>query len=386
MCILAFVTQCSQRFPLVLINNRDEVIGRMTHPVGVDNSTGLLWAVDGVAGGSWLGLNVHNGRFAVLTNCTRCPTAPLAIDGISMPSGWRGAMPLAEIVQRMKVHATPAEDGGTDVFLTFNPDLSRGCIVGDFLKEGRVPGDGVPSSSLSTEEAMHVPTSLLSSPYFDGYNLLTVESLFNPHQVQLLYSTNRYAAQHRFPAEHGVIHCLQNSYLDNWMEPNCTLLRKRFEEALKTFLPTGVTPYDADYVADSLASYCLCLEPNFDLQQEIQNGKLSPEVIQGYQQVLDASLPYKGYNGEVELIQLYGAGLKPPVHFPMDCYKEYNNFQQRNIFVSHGMYCTRSQTTVVVETMPDGAGTVIHFSQRNCNVGKAHGPWKHFTVQSRSII
>ncbi|RNF03513.1 hypothetical protein TraAM80_05685 [Trypanosoma rangeli] len=388
MCILAFVIRLSHRFPLVLVSNRDELRSRVTHQVEVDAETGFLWAADGVAGGSWLGLNVRNGRFAILTNCCRSPTAPLSLGKITAPANWRGAMPLDEVVRRMRVHARPAEHGGTNVSLAFVPHASRGHIVRDFLLEGKTPGDCLSSSSLSTHSFSTVEMELmglrpsLAPPYFRGYNLLTAESLFDSRKLHLLYTTNRYAAEHKSPVQHGITHCLENSYLDNWKEPKSALLRERFEEAVSKFIPTDAAPYDAEYVANSFASHCLCLEPQFDLRDEILAGKGSPEVLREYEEVLDATLPYNGYNGEKELKKLYGGGLRPPLRFPTEFYREVANFHERNIFSSNPTYGTRAQTAVVVEKVPDGEKTIVHFSQRDCDPGGAHKLWRHFTVSS----
>ncbi|ORC86038.1 uncharacterized protein TM35_000312240 [Trypanosoma theileri] len=399
MCILAFITQLSQRFPLVLISNRDEALNRATQPVCIDNATGLLCAIDSLAGGTWLGLNVNSGRFAVITNCRRSPTAPLQLHTTTINNNnndndnknennnnssvdFRGAMPLTEVVRRMKVHATPLADGGTNVELEFIPDLSRGCIVSDFLSQGNLPGDNI--SSLTNEYKF--PSPSLAPPYFAGYNILTAENLFNVQGTQLLYTTNRYAVQHRAPTNHGVVHCLQNSYMDNWMEPKTLLLRKSFEEALGKYIPTDEVPFDEENVATSLAS-CLCLEPQFDLQKEILLHKEPKEKLEEYQNVLDASMPYLGYDGESELIRLYGAGLQPPVHFPVSKYLERANFLQRNIFATSPNYGTRTQTVVTVERKQpnnDNSETIVHFSQRECSTSNTHRPWKHFTISAPS--
>ncbi|KEG12930.1 hypothetical protein DQ04_01321030 [Trypanosoma grayi] len=378
MCILAFVTQLSERFPLVLISNRDELLSRATHPVAVDARTGLLWAADGVAGGSWLGLHVASGRFAVVTNSARCPTAPLRPAAGVTPPEWRGAMPLTEVVRRMRVHTTPAADGGTNVRLEFVPDLSRGNIVRDFLTEGRLPGSGAASSSYGTAQL----SASLAPPYYDGYNLLTAKSLFHPKQLQLMYTTNRYGAEHQYPTDHDVIHCLQNSYIDNWMEPKSALLRERFKAALTEFMLADGSPYEADSVATSFASSCLCAEPKFDLLQELQAGKAPAEKLCEYRQVLDAPMPYHGYDGESELAQLYGAGLRSPVHFPTDGYEEQVNFFQRNIFSTGQSYGTRTQTVVVVEKSSGEGGLTVHFSQRECVTSKINKQWKHFTIRA----
>ncbi|KAH9586343.1 Transport and Golgi organization protein 2 [Trypanosoma melophagium] len=398
MCILAFITHLSQRFPLVLISNRDEALNRVTQPVCIDSVTGLLCAVDGVAGGTWLGLNVNSGRFAVITNCLRSPTAPLNLHTTSTTTtttddsnnddnnnnslvDLRGAMPLTEVVRRMEVHATPSNDGGTNVDLEFVPDFSRGCIVSGFLSQGHLPGDDVSSST----NASCLPSPSLAPPYFAGYNILTAENLFNAEGTQLLYTTNRYAVQHRTPTSHGVVHCLQNSYMDNWMEPKAVLLRDSFEEALTKFIPTAETPYDAENVSTSLASSCLCLEPQFDLLKELQLHKEPVEKLQEYQNVLNASMPYLGYDGESELTHLYGAGLQPPFHFPVDEYMERANFLQQNIFVTGQKYGTRTQTVVAVERKQpndDNSATIVHFSQRECSSRIAHKPWKHFTISA----
>eukprot|EP01001_Neometanema_parovale_P007865 NODE_4152_length_1108_cov_80.694416_g3955_i0.p1 GENE.NODE_4152_length_1108_cov_80.694416_g3955_i0~~NODE_4152_length_1108_cov_80.694416_g3955_i0.p1 ORF type:complete len:328 (-),score=69.46 NODE_4152_length_1108_cov_80.694416_g3955_i0:125-1048(-) len=68
MCILAFCLKGHPRYPLVLINNRDEG-PRETHFAKVTNN--VLCGVDGVYGGTWMALNVETGELAVLTN-VRC--------------------------------------------------------------------------------------------------------------------------------------------------------------------------------------------------------------------------------------------------------------------------------------------------------------------------
>ncbi|KAL1526590.1 hypothetical protein AB1Y20_015295 [Prymnesium parvum] len=70
MCIFALALEATEDFPFVLVFNRDEFFGRPTSPVAIQDD-GLLCAVDGERGGTWMGLNTRTGRFAALTN-VRC--------------------------------------------------------------------------------------------------------------------------------------------------------------------------------------------------------------------------------------------------------------------------------------------------------------------------
>ncbi|KAH8604960.1 putative Transport and Golgi organization 2 [Trypanosoma vivax] len=390
MCIVAYITGLSGRFPLVLINNRDELYDRQTRPVAIDPSTGILCAADCLAGGTWLGINVANGRFALLTNCCRSPTAPLyrlkpapqeAFYGqeVAPPTWWRGAMPLQEVRLRTRVHTSAAVDGGTNVWLEFVPDASRGCIVQNFLVDGTLPGHGIKLSAPSTWL-----TPSLMPPYYSGYNLLTANSLFDRQGPQLLYTTNRYGAEHALPTEHGVVHCLQNSYLDNWMEPKTSRLRALFQAALDGVLPKGTDAYDEEAVAEQFTSSCLRAQPSYDLLRDIESGSGPAQMLIEYQQVLDASLPYSGYNGETELARLYGEELQPPLHFPIDEHVRISNFRQRDIFVKGGAFGTRTHTVVVVERGPSDGKTVVHFSQCDVGTGDVQRVWKHFALRAAS--
>ena len=70
MCIYAMALDTLSDFPFVLVFNRDEYFGRPTTAPALQED-GLLCAVDGERGGTWMGLNTHSGVFAALTN-VRC--------------------------------------------------------------------------------------------------------------------------------------------------------------------------------------------------------------------------------------------------------------------------------------------------------------------------
>lgn len=68
MCILVVALGCHPRFPIIVAHNRDENRSRLSDPESVEDSTGLVCSRDQQAGGMVLGVNVHSGKFAALTN------------------------------------------------------------------------------------------------------------------------------------------------------------------------------------------------------------------------------------------------------------------------------------------------------------------------------
>lgn len=70
MCITAIAWQLFDDMPLVILSNRDEFTDRPTLPLyqwqGLGQ--GIMAGQDQQAGGTWLGVNSHNGRWGVLLN------------------------------------------------------------------------------------------------------------------------------------------------------------------------------------------------------------------------------------------------------------------------------------------------------------------------------
>lgn len=355
MCILAFITEYSPRFPLVLVSNRDELLERLTHPLAVDSATGLLWAVDGVAGGSWLGLEPHSGRFATVTNARRAPTAPLtgAASGWRAPAGWRGAAPLDAVIPFTR--AAPAYGDTAHWSLQYTPTTSRGAIIHDYLARGVLPGD--PS-------ATDTPPSL-APPYYAGYNLLTCPSLYGAGgELALAYTTNRYGVEYAAPVAPRAVHCLQNSFVDDWREPKSRVLRDLLSAALPEVLgslPAGA-PLDAVAAATALADRCLDAAPGLDLVA-LSKG---PDAVKAAEAtaVLTSGSAMNGFSAD-ELEQHFGAHPYSPV-----AEERMEAWLQANICVPpYKGYGTRTQSVVLVERTAAGVAAgegecVVHILQR----------------------
>ena len=68
MCLIAFSYRQSEKYPLVLIANRDESYARASRAAAFwEGEAGILGGRDLEKGGTWLGINRH-GRFAAVTN------------------------------------------------------------------------------------------------------------------------------------------------------------------------------------------------------------------------------------------------------------------------------------------------------------------------------
>ncbi len=67
MCHLALALNAHPDYPFVLCSNRDEFSDRPFSPPRV-REDGTLYAMDDRSQGTWLGIHVHNGHFATLTN------------------------------------------------------------------------------------------------------------------------------------------------------------------------------------------------------------------------------------------------------------------------------------------------------------------------------
>ncbi len=68
MCIVAVAWQLFDDLPLVLLSNRDEFFHRPTLPLYHWQNSPILAGQDQLAGGTWLGINTVNGRWAVILN------------------------------------------------------------------------------------------------------------------------------------------------------------------------------------------------------------------------------------------------------------------------------------------------------------------------------
>ncbi|GET86268.1 hypothetical protein, conserved [Leishmania tarentolae] len=460
MCILTFITRYCERFPLILIGNRDEELARATDGLTLDSSTGLLWALDRRAGGSWMGIEPRSGRFAILTNCRRSPAAPLTGsakaggDDLCDSSGrrepvqhtglstaatiWRGAAPLSHICAHtavVPVVAFPTVPPTSNtafkdkqypqqskkpqaVTLAYNAPISRGMIVKDFLQTGVLPGDA--GTSLDNGDALlsTLPAVLRAPPYYAGFNLLScddlrrggVDAVTLTHEQhtssstsaaapEILYTTNRYAAEHRFPVAPGQVHCVQNSYLDNIHgEPITARLRQLFTDSLHRVIdpiatdsssssPTGITPAVVTEVATALANECLCDRCSFDLPK-MEKTALSAAEAAALHEQLHSSNPLLNFT-ENELHEYFGSsavgeGDNEPVQFCDGGAAAREAYLQSSIlkvpFRGHG---TRVQSMVLVEkvsaapptapntTASTATSTIIHFCQRTLSLDAA---------------
>ncbi|EPY24724.1 hypothetical protein AGDE_04675 [Angomonas deanei] len=400
MCIIAFITNCCERFPFVLINNRDELLDRFTHPLALDPATGLLWAVDGVAGGSWLGINVFSGRLATVTNCRRVPSAPLMGRPVTA-TGWRGAAPLEESLRYTTVAKAVGVDGVERKTLVYDPPTSRGTIIKEFLHGGDLPrvdgtcGTGVPPS--------------LQPPYYAGYNLLTCESVFgkppgkDTTPFSMEYTSNRFYAPHRQTAQNSTVHCLQNTFIDNWAEPKSRLLRDLFQEQLdRTLLPLRAgQAVDAKAVASQFADHCLCAQPNFDLLADVrrleglsEKSETAEKELHDLRELLHSTNPFSGFTkSELEnhfkLSPSDYADSFDEKKISHDVLKE--AYLQKNIFVpAQANYGTEMQSMVLVERQPGcEALPIVHFLQRRVqnreNEPVQFDKWVHYTIVGKTV-
>lgn len=460
MCILALITHYSPRFPFILISNRDELLDRLTYPLAVDAATGVLSAVDGVAGGSWLGLAPQHGRLAVVTNCRRAPSAPLrfhsaaeeqtrkargaALSATAHGVAWRGAAPLTEALAHTKCIPCPVSppDGNART-LVYEPPTSRGTIVREFLMDGRLPGQG---RCAEWEEQLPAP---LRAPYYAGYNLVTCDSLFGgaddldgsggrwpsaedasqPFAVR--YTTNRFHVEDGVPLSHGEVHCLQNSFLDDWVEPKCRRLRSLFEGVLQHAVQPlstkengangrgeGLTAVQVRALATAFADTCLCDTSRYDLrrmmeeeegQQQQQRrregapeGQESPMTLK---ELLHSADPRLGFTDEelqgyfpptpAQAATRTGGGDDDGGASPITDggSMEQECYLQRSIFMEpHNGYGTRTQSVVLTERCDNGDGVGVsyrtHFCQRPVGPvgnggGGVSGPWVHYVVTKK---
>ncbi|CBZ24174.1 conserved hypothetical protein [Leishmania mexicana MHOM/GT/2001/U1103] len=474
MCILTFITRYCERFPFILIGNRDEDLARATGGLALDTSTGLVWALDRLAGGSWMGIEPRSGRFAILTNCRRSPAAPLTCSakardedqcgdsergepaqraGLSTAAAmWRGAAPLSHICEHTTAvpvvalstapaaAKTAAEDSCCpphgkqlqSVTLTYDPPTSRGLVIKNFLRTGILPGDA--DASLGSGDALvaALPAVLRVPPYYAGFNLLScddlrrcgVDAVTSEHgrhksdstsaaAPEILYTTNRYAAEHRCPVAPGQVHCLQNSYLDNMHgEPITARLGQLFTDALHRVIDpiaaeqpssstSGITPAMVTEVATALADECLCDRCNFDLPK-MEETAFSAAEAEALHAQLHSNNPLLGFT-ENELHAYFGSsavgdGDNVSVRFCDGGAAMREAYLQSSIFkVPFRGYGTRMQSMVLVEqvaavpsTLPNvtpsaSTTTVIHFCQREVSFDVATqsvvaAPWTAYRI------
>lgn len=77
MCILGLSLNLNNKYPFILIDNRDENPNRIAEEtISLDKDTGILCARDLQGGGTWCGYNTKTGAFAVLTNVDDDPYQP----------------------------------------------------------------------------------------------------------------------------------------------------------------------------------------------------------------------------------------------------------------------------------------------------------------------
>ncbi|KPI86287.1 hypothetical protein ABL78_4634 [Leptomonas seymouri] len=414
MCILAFVSRYCERFPFILIGNRDEQLGRGTRHLGFDVHTGLIWAVDQQAGGSWMGIEPRSGRFAILTNCRRAaaasltrsceytqghrdvvssaqpsplplPTSEAKTRSVAPQSGhqetmdWRGAAPLSHLRRYTKVVPVRRElrnavqpDAQT---LLYEPPSSRGTIVKNFLLKGELPcATGNASFPIP-------PRSPLMPPFYAGYNLLTCDTLrtaaaslfaLQLAAPSMCYTTNRYGVEFNYPVSPGNVHVLQNSFLDNTLgEPISARLRKLFESACEEVMmplsDSAAASYSVTDIATRLADACLCDHCSLDTAQMIKEGETANASAEtkaaatAVKTTIHSTNPLLGFS-EAELQEFFGSGsstaatsLSSPVPIPFSdggaaLVEAY--LQSSILKAPLGGYGTRVQSMVLVERVP----------------------------------
>ena len=78
MCTLAIYFQLSAEFPVVVAANRDEFYGRAAAPPAtLQHNPWIVAGQDGVAGGTWLGVNAHDVVVGILNRRTVPPPDPM---------------------------------------------------------------------------------------------------------------------------------------------------------------------------------------------------------------------------------------------------------------------------------------------------------------------
>ena len=347
---MAIALRTSSTFPLVIIHNRDEVVSRSTAPFGLQKAVKtldrsdrtLLWGRDlsiaNSAGdsGSWCGLALPTGRFAILTNARCAPTScGLAWDAVVKP---RCAF----------------DRNGV---LRFNPDRSRGALIRDYLLEASPWAFG---NSAAVQ--------------YDGVNFITIENIFDfasnvPTSslgATCLYSTNRTscASWEALPMRsegHDGLHVVANGAMDSFSEePKVNRLRGLLQETLAELdAKCAAAPLLDASVMDMLGG-CLCDRAELDVLDE---------------RVLLQSRPFHGAP-EDELQEAFGVGHESTSVLGRWCPASERRLQ-RSIYTyepSWG-YQTRTQTVLAVHC----SGQVL-MGQRDTEAPDRHKPWTVFRI------
>lgn len=336
MCILSVCRSASSRWPFIFAHNRDEYVSRPTAPLALDEATGVLWAFDVQAGGgSWLGFNTRTGSFAALTNCRRAPT--------TVPQ-----IPFEEIVKRCQIN----DDG----LVMFTADASRGALIRQFLETQQLP-----------------PAVPWDHPMMEGFNLVTVESLYAagttaPGEVRL--TSNRYEVPHGVALPNGTAHALSNSYINNPQEPKTEFLRCKMNDLVGE-LQSSPDSFTAPTLTDAIGEL-LCARNAFEVTDEA---------------VLSASRPFAEMTTEQKTLLSNAVRERCPSKeisqegFVGNWNTETEKQLHQGVFVTCGpSYRTRTQTVVLVENQE---GTlVVHFSMRNCESPTLREAWTYHRFSS----
>ena len=73
MCLMVVAVGAHEDYPLILMHNRDEYFARTASPLEL-NGDDILCSTDVEGGGTWMGVNIHSGAVAALTNVRATPT------------------------------------------------------------------------------------------------------------------------------------------------------------------------------------------------------------------------------------------------------------------------------------------------------------------------
>lgn len=314
-------------------------------------------------------------------------------------------MPLSELVAATRVVAAGCSSGTPGeptLTLKYRPATSRGTLVREFLLNHRLPGaqcleqDDGPLGRGSGARPGCVALPTLCPLFYAGYNLLTCDSRFSSAAPDFVlhYTTNRNGAQYRYPADQKNTHCPQNSYLDNWNEPKCALLRDCFVRSLQQEVDPHVFHSDGELdirsIASVLADRCLCLQPQFDLLGACQMElNFESKTRSTYKEILDATNPMLGLTDE-DIMTCFvpqcdaRMGLEPEGWkklFGSGGSDKLTSLMQSNMFSTVPEIVTRTQSVVLTQR-PEGCGrTLVHVLQRECDGPASFGAWAHFVSE-----
>jgi uncharacterized protein with NRDE domain len=228
MCIAAVAVNQHPEFPIIIIDNREEILTRETVDPAIQTKFNIACGLDSLYAeqcGTWLGVNVHNGDFAVLTNV-------------------------------LESHFIRKDH------------LSRGVLVSNVIQNIKAS-----DNFLKPEQALR----------FSGYNLIFGNLL----EGKLRYTTNRKLQSPPSFADivpsidiTDGVHCVSNSYLNDETWPKVKFLRESLKK-LTEKLPAHIT---AEQLRDELAML-LCSRPQFPIEQLpgyiLSELKLMDKLIEG---------------------------------------------------------------------------------------------------------